>query len=168
MDELDPGAAAGRRDPDSPLPAGYAIRAFEPGRDEQAAYQVVEDAFNEWPDREPSGYDDWAAGVLGRPGFAPWQLLLAVRDDAGAEQVVGACHLVLSADAGWVNQIAVVREHRGRRLAQALLAAAFAAAREHGAPRAELSTDSRTGALGLYEHLGMHVESSFTHWARQP
>jgi mycothiol synthase len=150
--------------PASPLPAGYAIRELEPGRDEQAAYQVVEDAFNEWPDREPSGYDDWAAAVLGRPGFAPWHLLLVVHGD----EVVGACHLVMSGDTGWVNQIAVAREHRGRGLAQALLATAFAAARSHGAPRAELSTDSRTGALGLYEHLGMQVASSFTHWARRP
>ena len=150
------------------LPPGYAIRAYRPGVDEQAAYRVVEDAFNEWPDRDPSSYDDWAAGVLGRPGFEPWHLSLVVRTDQdGSEEVVGACHLFLSGEGGWVNQVAVAAAHRGRGLGQALLAAAFADARSHGAPRAELSTDSRTGALGMYEHLGMEVTASFTHWAKR-
>jgi mycothiol synthase len=154
------------------LPAGYAIRSFRPGADEQAAYRVIEDAFAEWPDRDPSGYDDWAAIVLGRPGFEPWHLSLAVRVDDSAdgerrEEVVGACHLLLTGETGWVNQVAVAAAHRRRRLAQALLARAFADARRHGAPRAELATDSRTGALGLYEHLGMQVTEAFTHWARR-
>ncbi len=82
--------------------------------------------------------------------------------------MVGACHLVISQDTGWVNEVAVARPERGRGLGQALLVAAFAAGREHGCPRAELSTDSRTGALGLYEHLGMQVTSSYTHWAGKP
>ena len=44
-------------------------------------------------------------------------------------------------------------------LAQALLVDSFAAGREHGATISELSTDSRTGALGLYEKVGMVVQS---------
>jgi hypothetical protein len=40
-----------------------------------------------------------------------------------------------------------------------LLADAFAETRVHGATRSELSTDSRTGALGLYENVGMEVTS---------
>ena len=34
-------------------------------------------------------------------------------------------------------------------------------AREHGAVRSELSTDSRTGALDLYLGLGMRVEDDW-------
>ena len=162
--ELPPGEAIAPR----PLPGGYRLRTLRPGQDEQAAYQVVEDAFGEWPEREPTTYGDWAATVVGRPGFEPWQLLLAVTGEGEAEQVVGACHLIVSGGAGWVNQVAVSRAHRGRGIAQALLAAAFAAARERGADKAELSTDSRTGALSLYERLGMRVKSSFTQWAGDP
>lgn len=146
------------------LPAGYRLRDLMPGEDERAAYRVIEDAFNEWPDRQPQGFDDWAADNVRRPGFQPWQLRLAV---GPADQVVGACVLVLSGPCGWVSQLAVQGAHRGRGLAQALLADAFAAARACGSPRAELSTDSRTGALGLYERLGMQVQSSFTHWAKR-
>lgn len=157
--ELPDGQAIAERPP----PAGYALRALQPGQDEQAAYDVVETAFAEWPDREPTSYGDWAAAVLARPGFEPWHLLLAVH----GQHVVGACHLVMSRGTGWVNQLAVARAHRGRGLGQCLLAAAYDRAREHGAPRGELSTDSRTGALSLYERLGMRVKSSFTHWARE-
>lgn len=154
--------------PQVELSAGYAIREFRPGADEQAAYRVIEDAFSQWPEREPTSYDDWAATVLGRPGFEPWHLSLAVHMGGdGTEQVVGACHMYLSGETGWVSQLAVAAPHRGRRLAQALLAAAFAEARARGRPRAELNTDSRTGALGLYHHLGMQVTASWTHWAKR-
>ena len=62
-----------------------------------------------------------------------------------------------------MEQLAVERSHRGQGLAQALLADAFAQAREHGATRSELSTDSRTGALDLYLKLGMEVTQLWTH-----
>ena len=40
---------------------------------------------------------------------------------------------------------------------------AFGRAREHGATRSELSTDSRTGALDLYLKVGMEVTQVWTH-----
>jgi GNAT superfamily N-acetyltransferase len=149
--------------PDRPLPDGYRLRDFVPGQDEQAAYQVVEDAFNEWEGRDPQPFEEWAPQILQRPGFEPWMLRL-VQDPGGV--VVGACALQLSDDSGWVHQLAVAKAARGQGLAQALLADAFASSRRHGRPRAELSTDSRTGALSLYEKVGMQVTSSFTHWAK--
>ncbi len=68
-------------------------------------------------------------------------------------------------DLGYVAKLAVHRDHRGRGLARALLVDSFAVAREYGASRSELSTDSRTGALGLYEKVGMEVTSLWRHWA---
>ena len=47
---------------------------------------------------------------------------------------------------------------------RALLVDAFERARDHGATVSELSTDSRTGALGLYEHVGMQVTQTWRHW----
>ncbi len=61
--------------------------------------------------------------------------------------------------------LAVRRDRRGLGLARALLADAFATARAHGATRSELSTDTRTGALGLYERVGMQVRSTWVHRA---
>jgi mycothiol synthase len=166
--------AAGARIEPQPVPAGYAVRAFAPGGwnhdheaaadrgEERDAYQVVEDAFNEWPDRTPSTYADWAAGVVHRPGFEPWHLRVAV-DPGGV--VVGVGYVFLSRECAFVQYLAVRRDQRGRGLARGLLLDCFAAAREHGASRLELSTDSRTGALGLYERVGMTVTSTWLHRA---
>ena len=59
------------------------------------------------------------------------------------------------------EEIAVLRDQRGLGLARAMLVDAFGLAREHGAVRCYLSTDSRTGALGLYEKVGMVVSSTW-------
>ena len=57
------------------------------------------------------------------------------------------------------------RTSASRGLATALLVDSFAAARANGAERSELSTDSRTGALGLYENVGMQVTSTWVNRA---
>jgi GNAT superfamily N-acetyltransferase len=144
-----------------PLPEGYTLREFAGAADGRVAFQLIEDAFNEWPDRDPSSYDDWAPRGPLRPGFEPWQIRFAV-DSQGTE--VGVCYTIHAAATGYVDAIAVRRDQRGLGLARALLADAFGRAREHGATVSELSTDSRTGALGLYEHVGMRVTQTWRQW----
>jgi GNAT superfamily N-acetyltransferase len=148
----------GRQIEDRPLPDGYRLRVAESDDDRRAAWHVIEDAFLEWSDRAKEPYEDWVAGVVRRPGFEPWNLRIVV-DAAG--EVVGALHVVMAEEAGYVDKVAVRRDQRGRGLARALLADAFAVAREHGATRSELSTDSRTGALDLYLALGMVVDEDW-------
>jgi GNAT superfamily N-acetyltransferase len=162
--ELPPGADIAR----GVEPPDVVIRAAVAG-EERAAYEVIESAFGEWPNREPTAFDDWAATTVRRPGYEPWQLLVAV---AGAghgaeERVVGACFVMLAEDVGWVHQIAVDRSYRHRGIARSLLLHAFAATRARGGQGCELSTDSRTGALTLYERVGMRVKHSFVHWAKE-
>ena len=79
--------------------------------------------------------------------------------------VVGASVVQMGPDTGYIARLAVRRDRRGLGLARALLVDSFAAARAHGATRSELSTDSRTGALGLYEKVGMEVTSTWVHLA---
>ena len=145
-----------------PLPDGYSIRTPEGESELRAFHDVVEDAFLEWSEREREPYDDFEAKTLRRPGFAPWNLRM-VMDDSG--DPVGACYLQLADRTGFVSQLAVRKDQRGKGLARALLVDAFANAREHGATVSELSTDSRTGALGLYEKVGMVVTSRWVHRA---
>ncbi|WP_104105142.1 GNAT family N-acetyltransferase [Nocardioides sp. 616] len=148
--------------PPRPLPQGYLISEATPEQ-HRAAWTVVEDAFLEWSERERQSYEDFAASVLGRPGFEPWHLRV-VLDPAGA--VAGVSHLSVN-DEGFcfVLRLAVRRDQRRRGLAQALLADSFRAGRERGADRFQLSTDSRTGALGLYEKVGMEVTSTWVNRA---
>lgn len=141
------------------LPDGYLLRYAGP-EDLHPAHDVIEDAFLEWSVRDKQPYDDWIAGITGRPGYAPWQLQVVVDP---TDEVVGGVHVTIDPDGvtGFVNKVAVRADQRGRGLARALLAAAFTSARKAGATRSELSTDSRTGALGLYVGIGMEVSSTW-------
>jgi mycothiol synthase len=153
---------AGREIEDQPLPSGYAVRAAAEA-EWPTAYEVIEDAFLEWSARERQSYADFTAQVFRRPGFEPWNLRVAT-DPAGG--LVGAAYvLVDSAGCGFVDKLAVRPDQRNRGLARALLVDAFKVAREHGAHTSELSTDSRTGALSLYEKVGMEVSSNWVNLA---
>ena len=143
--------------PDRPLPDGYVARTADPSEYEQC-WTVQEDAFLEWSKREREPFDDWLAEMTGRPGFEPWNIRVVV-DPSGA--VVSMAWVQLGEESAFIARLATRSDQRGRGLAQALLVDAFAVARERGATRSELSTDSRTGALGLYEKVGMVVTSTW-------
>ena len=139
------------------LPDGYRIR--EAGSDEyRAVHDVKEDAFLEWSVRDRESFEDFEASTMGRPGFEPWQMRV-VTDPAG--RIVGVAQVIMAAGPdgkeAYIDKLAVRSDQRHRGIAQALLVDAFARGREHGAVRSALSTDSRTGALSLYEKVGMEV-----------
>ncbi|MFC6287093.1 GNAT family N-acetyltransferase [Nocardioides sp. GCM10027113] len=144
-----------------PLPDGFRIRDAAEA-DREAAWTLIEDAFLEWADRDRQGLEDFGARVWGRASYAPWNLRLL---ETGDGTLVGATHVHLSGDSGYVAKIAVRRDHRGRGLATAMLADAFARAREHGAVRCYLSTDTRAGARAVYEKVGMVVTSTWVNRA---
>ncbi len=154
---------AGAEVPARELPPGYAIREARPA-DLRAVHDVLEDAFLEWSVRERESFEDFTASTLGRPGFEPWNLRV-VTDPAG--EVVGVAVVILADDTAYVDRLATRADHRNRGIAQALLVDAFAQGRAHGATVSELSTDSRTGALGLYEKVGMVVTSNYVNRATQ-
>ena len=145
------------------LPPGYRIRPFT--QDEaEAVHRVIEDAFSGWESRPPTPFVDWRSWALERPGFEPWMIPVVTN----GHELMGAAYLIrYPEDIGWVQQIAVRRDHRGRGLGRALLQHAFREFFRRGQPTTGLSTDSRTGALTLYEHVGMSVTHSFTHYAKE-
>ena len=154
---------AGTKIPARELPAGYRVREAREA-DYRACWTVLEDAFLEWAVRDREPFEDFRARVLRRPGFAPWTLRVITDPDG---EVVAATVTVLSGTEAFVERVATRADQRGRGLAQALLADTFAVARTHGATRSALSTDSRTGALGLYEKVGMRVASTWVNRAVQ-
>jgi mycothiol synthase len=154
---LPPGADIAAR----PLPPGHTLADAGP-EDEREVWEVLEDAFLEWADRERTPFADFLARVRERPGAAPWNLRVLRGPD---HDVVGATHVVLVGEDAYVSRVAVRRDQRGRGLAQALLVDAFALGRAHGATRSTLATDSRTGALGLYRRVGMEVTSTWVNRA---
>ncbi|QZY29061.1 GNAT family N-acetyltransferase [Nocardioides coralli] len=146
---------------DRPLPEGYAVRAAET-TEYRAVHTVLEDAFLEWSERERETYEDFQASLVERPGFEPWQLRVVT--DPDGEVVGAACVQMARSDdslppEAYVARLAVRRDQRNRGLAQALMVDSFRVGRDHGAESSCLATDSRTGALGLYEKVGMRVTS---------
>ena len=149
--------------PEVTVPDGIELRPYQ-AADARAVYQVIEDAFNEWPDREPTTFEGWAAHVISHPAFAPELSRLAFE---GSELVgVALCDDYEGQDEGWVPQVATKATHRHRGIARALLQSAFAAFHATGRRQVGLSTDTRTGALTLYERIGMRVRRTYTSWAK--
>jgi ribosomal protein S18 acetylase RimI-like enzyme len=98
--------------------------------------------------------------VTQREGFRPEDLMLAVAGD----RIVGGVFLI---DAGeiWVDKLAVAGEFRHRGIARSLLQTAFVRSFDRGYRWTSLSTDSDTGALSVYERVGMRIHRSFTRYA---
>ncbi len=146
-------------------PDGITIREYRPGLDDRAVHRVIDDAFCEWPERDPCPYDEWVTVSIGRETFAP--TLSAVALDG--ERIVGAAIALdyTDEDEGYVHQLAAHRDYRHRGIARALLRHSFAAFARTGRRSCVLSTNSYTGALSLYERVGMRIRRSYTHYARE-
>jgi ribosomal protein S18 acetylase RimI-like enzyme len=140
------------------IPDGIAIRAIRPD-DESPTMAMFETAFSEFADRLPSSETTWRAMTVEREGFEPEDLIVAI----DGQQLVGGA-LLLDSEEIWVDKLAVAASHRHRGVARALLQTAFRRSFERGYEHTSLSTDSRTGALSLYERVGMRVTRSFTNW----
>ena len=147
------------RPADPEPPAGVTLRPWRPD-DTGPAMLMFERAFSEFRDRLPSTLVTWRAMTVEREGFAPEDLVLAVEDG----EIVGGA-FILDSDEIWVDKLAVAREARHRGVARALLTTAFQRSFDRGYRQTRLSTDSKTGALALYERVGMRVARSFTHLA---
>jgi mycothiol synthase len=150
--------------PPPELPTVIAIRPHR-ASDAREVHRVMDAAFTEWEGRDPEPYEVWASQVLAHPAFRPELSPLALDGD----EIVG---VVISCDypelgEGWIQQLATRATHRRRGVAQAMLLTAFGWFYEAGRRVAGVSTDSRTGALGLYEKVGMHVERQYTRYRKE-
>jgi mycothiol synthase len=146
------------------LPNGYAFIDYDHGRLGREAFDVINTAFNEWRSEPTEEWPSWDGYIGGHAFLAPWASPLLVHGG----RVVGVS---VAFDAGpgqdaWIQQLAVVRDHRGRGLGAALVRETFARFADRGFTHGGLATDSRTGALAMYKHLGFTVRSSWTRWEK--
>lgn len=147
------------------LPAGYRFRPYRPGDDDREIFTLIDTAFEEWRGRssESAGFDNWAASSL----YPAVPELVVVIDD-GTRIVGAAIGYDYGSDAeGWIEEVAVARAHRGQGLGRALLEESFRRFWELGRRQCGVSTDSRTGVLGLYEHVGMSIRRTYTRWMKE-
>jgi len=143
--------------PEPVWPADVAVRTVREG-EEPRVHSLIQEAFADTNDFEPTPYDEWAGWALAPNRFDRnlWFVVL----DGG--EVVGAavCEHERTGEPGlgWVESLAVRRTERARGLGKALLLRAFQALRSRGRSAAGLTVDAanRTGAVRLYESVGMH------------
>lgn len=146
-------------EPSAPQPpAGVLVRPFRVG-DGPAAHVLVQDAFDDWQERRQA-YEEWATHTVERAAFAPAQSTLALADG----QLVGAALAldVPGSGEGSIEQVAVRHDHRGRGIARLLLRHTFRGFHRAGRRCCTLWTHSDTGALDLYQRVGMRIRHSST------
>lgn len=157
----DSDAPATSAHPVPPVPDGMRLRNPDLDGDARRLFDVIEPSFAEWPDREPETFEDFRA-ELAHGDIEPATSWLV--EDADGDPVAVALSMT-DRGWGWLSQLAVRRDHRGRGLGSLLLQRCVQSYRDLGLHTAGLGTDSRTGARDLYERNGFVVQRSFTRWA---
>jgi ribosomal protein S18 acetylase RimI-like enzyme len=147
-------------------PAGLTSRPFEPG-EERAVYDAYVEAFADHWGFVPESFADWCTWNLGPSrNTSLWRLV-----EVGGE-IAALCLSVPSRGddrtLGWVAVLGVRRPWRRRGLARALLLESFGLFRSIGRSQAALGVDSEntTGAITLYEGVGMRATSRSDTWER--
>jgi GNAT superfamily N-acetyltransferase len=140
-------------------PEGIEILPFRTGRDEHALYENHEATFADHWGFVPESYETFVGEWYGSRDWVPELAYLAW---AGGEAVGHAAALEF-ATRGYIGSLGVVRAWRGRGVAQALLHRAFADLAARGYPEVTLGVDasSPTGAVALYEKVGMSVRFEY-------
>jgi len=148
-----------RSTPSEPLwPDGVAVRTVREG-EEPLVHELLGEAFADGNDFRPTPYEEWIGWVLDPRRLDRDFWFLA---EAGDEVVgVAVCEpeRIGEPGLGWVESLAVRRAWRRQGLGRALLLHAFRAFHARGRTAAGLSVDAEnpTGALGLYESVGMRA-----------
>ena len=140
------------------LPAGLVLDELH--RDEyHAFYDVLNEAFAEHWEWHPDPYDEWLERRKGQHRDEHGPVWFVVRD--GDELAAVTRNDASVAGGGYVGAIGVRPAWRGQGLGKALLLRTFGEFWRRGTTRVTLDVDSQnaTGAVALYERVGMHVDS---------
>ena len=136
-----------------PLPAGFSIRSFSPGVDDDAWLALHNAVFADHPDAGGWGLED-LAWHREEEWFDPDGLLLA-SDGMGP---AGYCWMKQEGDLGWLYFLGVHPRARGSGLAGSLCALGFGRVGGNGASMGLLYVDeSNVAAVRLYDKLGFVV-----------
>jgi mycothiol synthase len=151
--------------PQATDPEGVTIRAFERDRDERVAHDVLEESFAEHWGFTPKTYEQAATARWDSETFRADMSLVA---EAGGRMVAVSINGP-RIDDGFVEDIGVLPDWRGRGIAETLLRRSFQIFKELGFTRASLSVDSdnSTGAMRLYERVGMAPGYSYDIYERR-
>lgn len=145
-----------------PPTSGVAVRQAEivdaDSPDLAVIYRVITESFRDHYDFQLRTFDDWREARLSDALLDRSHWYLAEIDGAAIGALIGDNSYLEADDAGYVANIGVLRQGRGRGIAKALLRTSFAryAADGRVAVKLHVDAESPTGATHLYESVGMY------------
>jgi mycothiol synthase len=144
--------------PEPALPAGLTVDEL---RDDEyeAFYEALNESFAEHWEWHPEPFETWLERRQGQHRDEHGPVWFVVRD---GDELAGVTRNDASvAGGGYVGAIGVRPAWRGQGIAKALLYRTFAEFWRRGTTRVTLDVDAEnsTGAVALYERVGMHVDS---------
>jgi len=148
------------------LPDGYKIRIAQKEEYPQV-YQLQKESFRDhWgyiPTTFEEGYPIFLNQYVDTPEYFPdlWFVVEYAGELVG--MIIGTASSSYGEDYGWVGVLGVLREHRKKGLGKALLQKSFQSIRQMGSSKVGLGVDTQnlSGALKLYQDLGMYVAEEF-------
>jgi mycothiol synthase len=145
--------------PPPPLPDGLVLRWFDVTRDAREVHALIDEAFRDHWNWSPISFESFWRRVGERDDFDG--TLTPLVFEGG--RLVGVSLNGTKIGQGWVEDLAVARDARRRGIGEFLLHQTFARFKEKGWTKVGLGLDSSnpTGALRLYERVGMHVTRGF-------
>jgi ribosomal protein S18 acetylase RimI-like enzyme len=140
------------------LPPGLVVDELREDEYEKF-YEALNEAFAEHWEWHPTPYEEWLEMRRGQHRDEQGPIWFVVRD--GDELAAVSRNDLSVAGGGYVGAIGVRPAWRGKGLAKALLQRTFAEFWRRGTTRVTLDVDSQnaTGAVKLYERVGMHVDA---------
>lgn len=157
-----------------PVPAGYAVRHYQPS-DEEPWLAVHNEAFRDHPNFSMWELSEWRQWVTTSRNFrSELSFFLTPEGDPGCiaayvqTNEYDAYEQATGRREAYVAKVGTLPAHRGRGLAGWLLRHCLAAYRAAGFDESSLDVDSMnpTGALGIYERAGFETERRFATYAR--
>jgi mycothiol synthase len=143
--------------PEPVWPDGLEPRNVRAGEEERV-YEAHMDSFADHWDFRRQSFDDWARYTTDSHRFDPSLWWLVDDGDELAAVSLNSTHFSGDPTFGWIHVLGVRPPWRRRGLATALLRHSFRDFEQRGATRVGLGVDGEntTGAVRLYEQVGMH------------
>jgi mycothiol synthase len=159
--DLDPA-----RPPEQPA-SDVTVRRITEDADLRVAHEIEEASFLEHYGNVPMSYESWLDRLLDR-GEDFRQVYLAEFDGTPVGLLTSTRQFEEDEDAGYVRTLGVLPSARGRGVGTALLRDCFARAHRDGRRAVLLHVDvaNVTGALRVYESVGMRAVLEIDAWAK--
>jgi len=143
------------------------VRRVTDEADLRVAHDIDEESFLEHYGNVPISYESWLVRVTER-GADHAQVFLAYVDERPVGVLISTRDFEHEDNAGYIRTLGVLPAGRGRGVGTAMLRDYFARARAEGRSAVMLHVDvaNVTGALRLYESVGMRVVLEIDAWGK--